>query len=110
MICGRTTFIPGFRVLSLHRNASGVFATRLPAVTNRLLGKAQCPPAMVWVRASTTQADRDRIIRAGCGQRVHAIEYVRSAVMPPGGSGPRGRRVVSYPAATLPVRRRWWWN
>ncbi|GIF24521.1 hypothetical protein BJ973_008000 [Actinoplanes tereljensis] len=35
----------------------------------------QCPRAMAWVRAGTTDADRDRIIGAGCGVRVHAIEY-----------------------------------
>lgn len=35
----------------------------------------QCPRAMAWVTASTTPADRDRIIGAGCGERVHAIEY-----------------------------------
>jgi hypothetical protein len=35
----------------------------------------QCPRAMAWVRDGTTPADRDRIIGAGCGDRVHAIEY-----------------------------------
>lgn len=35
----------------------------------------QCPRAMAWVRDTTTEADRDRIIGAGCGDRVHAIEY-----------------------------------
>jgi hypothetical protein len=35
----------------------------------------QCPRVMAWVRDSTTAADRDRIIGAGCGERVHAIEY-----------------------------------
>jgi hypothetical protein len=35
----------------------------------------QCPRAMAWVRDRTTAADRDRIIGAGCGWRVHAIEY-----------------------------------
>jgi hypothetical protein len=35
----------------------------------------QCPRAMAWVRGGTTEADRDRIIGAGCGDRVHAIEY-----------------------------------
>ena len=34
-----------------------------------------CPRAMAWVRAETTDADRERIIGAGCGERVHAIEY-----------------------------------
>jgi hypothetical protein len=35
----------------------------------------QCPRALVWVEPSTTGADRDRIIGAGCGERLHAIEY-----------------------------------
>ncbi|MFF5293912.1 DUF6886 family protein [Paractinoplanes globisporus] len=35
----------------------------------------QCPRAMAWVGRRTTDADRDRIIGAGCGDRVHAIEY-----------------------------------
>ncbi|MEQ4208389.1 DUF6886 family protein [Actinopolymorpha sp. B17G11] len=34
-----------------------------------------CPRAMAWVGPNTTAADRDRIIGAGCGARVHAIEY-----------------------------------
>jgi hypothetical protein len=36
----------------------------------------QCPRALAWVRPGiTTGDDRDRIIGAGCGDRVHAIEY-----------------------------------
>jgi hypothetical protein len=35
----------------------------------------QCPRAMAWVGEATSDADRDRIIGAGCGDRVHAIEY-----------------------------------
>jgi uncharacterized protein DUF6886 len=35
----------------------------------------QCPRAMAWVRAGTSDVDRERIIGAGCGVRVHAIEY-----------------------------------
>src|SRR5262245_26868400 len=35
----------------------------------------QCPRAMAWVGPATTAADRDRILGAGCGERVHAIEY-----------------------------------
>jgi hypothetical protein len=35
----------------------------------------QCPRAMAWTLQSTTKADRDRILGAGCGERVHAIEY-----------------------------------
>ena len=34
-----------------------------------------CPRAMAWKGADTTAADADRIIGAGCGDRVHAIEY-----------------------------------
>ncbi|MEV0716410.1 DUF6886 family protein [Asanoa sp. NPDC050611] len=33
------------------------------------------PRAMAWVRSGTTEADRERIIGAGSGSRVHAIEY-----------------------------------
>jgi hypothetical protein len=35
----------------------------------------QCPRAMAWAGPSTSDVDRDRIIGAGCGDRVHAIEY-----------------------------------
>jgi hypothetical protein len=35
----------------------------------------QCPRAMAWVCDTTSDVDRDRIIGAGCGDRVHAIEY-----------------------------------
>lgn len=35
----------------------------------------QCPRAMAWVNPTTTDLDRERIIGAGCGDRVHAIEY-----------------------------------
>lgn len=35
----------------------------------------QCPRALAWVSQRTTDADRDRVIGAGCGDRVHAIEY-----------------------------------
>jgi hypothetical protein len=34
-----------------------------------------CPRAMAWVVPTTTASDRDRIVGAGCGVRVHAIEY-----------------------------------
>jgi hypothetical protein len=34
-----------------------------------------CPRAMAWARDTTSDADRDRVIGAGCGDRVHAIEY-----------------------------------
>ncbi|XVV11978.1 DUF6886 family protein [Actinoplanes sp. CA-131856] len=35
----------------------------------------QCPRAMAWVAKGTSDEDRERIIGAGCGNRVHAIEY-----------------------------------
>ncbi|WP_250027665.1 DUF6886 family protein [Paractinoplanes maris] len=35
----------------------------------------QCPRAMAWVVDGTSHVDRDRIIGAGSGVRVHAIEY-----------------------------------
>jgi hypothetical protein len=35
----------------------------------------QCPRAMAWVRPGSSDVDRDRIVGAGCGDRVHAIEY-----------------------------------
>ncbi|KAB8181986.1 DUF6886 family protein [Microbispora catharanthi] len=35
----------------------------------------QCPRAMAWTTPDSTDADRDRIIGPGCGERVHAIEY-----------------------------------
>ncbi|MFG1912914.1 DUF6886 family protein [Kribbella sp. NPDC048928] len=35
----------------------------------------QCPRAMAWVGPGTTPEDRDRIIGAGSGTRVHAVEY-----------------------------------
>lgn len=35
----------------------------------------QCPRAMAWVTPSTTEADRERIIGPGGGERVHAVEY-----------------------------------
>ena len=41
----------------------------------------QCPRAMAWAGPATTAADRDRIIGAGCGTRVHAIEYAWLAAL-----------------------------
>ena len=35
----------------------------------------QCPRVMAWTGPGTTAEDRDRIIGAGCGERVHAVEY-----------------------------------
>jgi hypothetical protein len=34
-----------------------------------------CPRAMAWAVPTTTAGDRARVIGAGCGERVHAIEY-----------------------------------
>jgi hypothetical protein len=34
-----------------------------------------CPRCLAWVTPTTSEADRERIIGAGSGQRVHAIEY-----------------------------------
>ena len=34
-----------------------------------------CPRAMAWVGDQTSDVDRERIIGAGCGDRLHAIEY-----------------------------------
>ncbi|MBF9131242.1 hypothetical protein I0C86_20080 [Plantactinospora sp. S1510] len=35
----------------------------------------RCPRAMAWVCDATSEADRERIMGSGCGDRVHAIEY-----------------------------------
>ncbi len=37
----------------------------------------QCPRAMAWTGPHTTSHDRERILGAGCGDRVNAIEYGR---------------------------------
>ncbi|MET7332725.1 DUF6886 family protein [Nonomuraea sp. NPDC005650] len=34
-----------------------------------------CPRALAWVGPRTTEEDAARIVGAGCGERVHAIEY-----------------------------------
>ncbi len=34
-----------------------------------------CPRALAWATPETSRADADRIIGAGCGDRVHAIEF-----------------------------------
>ena len=54
-----------------------------------------CPRAMAWTGPGTTGADRDRIVGAGCGERVHAIEYAWLPAM---------RRVELY-AYRLPADR-----
>lgn len=35
----------------------------------------QCPRAMAWTTEDTTPDDAARILGAGCGERVHAVEY-----------------------------------
>ncbi|WP_239092570.1 DUF6886 family protein [Paractinoplanes abujensis] len=35
----------------------------------------QCPRAMAWVVDGTSDVDRERIVGAGCGVRVHAVEF-----------------------------------
>jgi hypothetical protein len=35
----------------------------------------QCPRALAWATPTTSDVDRERIIGAGCGRRVHVIEY-----------------------------------
>ncbi|BCY14912.1 DUF6886 family protein [Actinoplanes sp. L3-i22] len=40
-----------------------------------------CPRALAWTVPSTTESDRDRIVGAGCGERVHAIEFSWLAAM-----------------------------
>jgi hypothetical protein len=35
----------------------------------------QCPRAMAWSGETTSAEDRDRILGAGCPDRVHAVEY-----------------------------------
>ena len=42
LICERTTFIPGFCVFSLYRNAFRVSTARSPTVISLLPGKAHC--------------------------------------------------------------------
>ncbi|MEV4620410.1 DUF6886 family protein [Asanoa sp. NPDC049573] len=39
------------------------------------------PRAMAWTTPDTTPADRDRIIGAGSGNRVHAVEYAALPAM-----------------------------
>jgi hypothetical protein len=58
----------------------------------------QCPRALAWVRPGvTTDTDRDRIIGAGCGDRVHAIEYAWWDTM-------RATRLYAYRLPAEPFR------
>ncbi|MEV4518569.1 DUF6886 family protein [Dactylosporangium sp. NPDC049525] len=56
----------------------------------------QCPRAMAWSGPGTTAEDRDRIVGAGCGERVHAVEFGWLEAI-------RTARVFAYrlPAATF---------
>lgn len=72
-----------------------------------------CPRAMAWVTPGTTAADRDRIVGAGCGDRVHAIEYrwlealrtvrLYAYRLPAGPFSPIGDPVPNAHVATVPV-------
>ena len=57
----------------------------------------QCPRAMAWVVAATSDVDRDRIVGAGCGVRVHAIEYGWLEAM-------RNTRLYAYRLPSGPFR------
>nr|BFE60613.1 hypothetical protein GCM10020063_051390 [Dactylosporangium thailandense] len=57
----------------------------------------QCPRAMAWAIPATTDADRDRIAGAGCGPRVHAIEFAWLDAM-------RTTRLYAYRFAAAPFR------
>ncbi len=58
----------------------------------------QCPRAMAWVRpGATTDADRDRIIGVGCGDRVHVIEFAWWEAM-------RTTRLYAYRLPAEPFR------
>ncbi|MEU4687495.1 DUF6886 family protein [Actinoplanes sp. NPDC023714] len=57
----------------------------------------QCPRAMAWVGGETTAADRERIVGAGCGERVHAVEFGWLAAM-------RTTRLYAYRLPAGPFR------
>jgi hypothetical protein len=57
----------------------------------------QCPRALAWVGDETSDVDRDRIMGAGCGDRVHAIEYAWWEVM-------RTTELFAYRFAAGPFR------
>src|SRR5258705_10881832 len=67
-----------------------------------------CPRAMAWTTPDTSEADRERIIGPGGGERLHAIEYRwlepmrRPAVRLPAAR----RRLPAVPRAPLPRVRR----
>lgn len=55
------------------------------------------PRAMAWVEPHTTAPDRDRIIGAGSGRRVHAVEYSALRAM-------REVRLYGYRLPAAPFR------
>ena len=73
----------------------------------------ECPRAMAWTTATSTVPDRERILGAGGGERVHAIEYtwldaVRTVRLfayrlPADRFGPIGEPVAHAVVATVPV-------
>ncbi|HEX8803001.1 MAG TPA: hypothetical protein VF743_02370 [Acidimicrobiales bacterium] len=58
----------------------------------------QCPRAMAWVVAGTTDADRARVLGPGGGERVHAVEYGWLDAL-------RTTRLYAYRFAAGPFRR-----
>ncbi len=72
-----------------------------------------CPRGMAWTGPGTTDLDRERIIGAGCGERVHAIEYrwldamrttrLYAYRLPAGLFGPIGAPDPHAVVATVPV-------
>lgn len=73
-----------------------------------------CPRAMAWTTPESTEPDRERIIGAGCGDRVHAIEYrwlealrtvrLYAYRLPDDAFAPLGRPEPYAHVATGPVR------
>ncbi|MGK5679177.1 DUF6886 family protein [Actinoplanes sp. URMC 104] len=57
----------------------------------------QCPRAMAWVVDGTSDVDRERIVGAGCGVRVHAVEYAWLDAM-------RTAKVFAYRLPAAPFR------
>jgi hypothetical protein len=68
-----TTFVPHVAPTSSHGEAL-VWAVDHARAPDYWFPR-QCPRAMAWVGPNTSRADQERIIGAGCGDRVHAIEY-----------------------------------
>ena len=68
-----TRFVPHVAVTA-HQPEAYVWAVDAARAPDYWFPRA-CPRAMAWVDTGTTDTDRDRIIGAGAGERVHAIEY-----------------------------------